>query len=308
MYFGGGTPSLLPIELIRKIVNKFKLSTNCEITFEMNPDDITKEFLEGLKDIGINRLSIGAQTFDDTILKSIGRRHNAESVINGVKLAQEIGFNNISLDLIYGLPNQTIESLEKDLLKYIELNIQHISTYGLKIEDNSFWGKNRPENLPNDDIQAEMYEFINNFFNIRGFPRYEISNFAIKGYESRHNLVYWNNQEYYGFGVSAHGYVNGVRYSNFCTLEDYIRAPHIHEYGNFLTEQERLEEEIFLGFRKTEGIDVDKINNLYKINFNKKYKQVLEKYVDFIEKTEVGYKLNLQGVLISNLILSEFLE
>ena len=308
IYFGGGTPSLIPTQMLSKILQKFKKTIDCEITIEVNPDDVTLEYLEGLLSVGFNRLSIGSQTFQDNILKDIGRRHNSDDIVRSIDLAKEAGFNNISIDLIYGLPNQTIELLDKDLSIISKLDIQHISTYGLKIEEESYWGKNTPNNLPDDDLQADMYVFINNFLEKYGFRRYEISNFAKEGFESRHNLNYWNNDEYYGFGVAAHGYVNGVRYANSSTLEQYISSPHIHEYGNFITPEEKLEEEIFLGFRKEEGLSTSKIEGIFNIDFDKKYANVLNKYADYIEKTPLGYKLTLEGVLISNMILSEFLS
>ena len=307
LYFGGGTPSLIPVNLLEKVVKKFNFSNSCEITTELNPDDISEEYLEGLKRIGINRISIGSQSFDDKILELIGRRHNSEQIINSVEIAKKAGFDNVSLDLIYGLPNQTTESLKYDLETIINLDIQHVSTYGLKIEENSYFGSHVPDNLPDDDMQADMYEQINEFLEKNGYLRYEVSNFAKIGYESRHNLNYWNNGEYYGFGVSAHGYVDGIRYSNHVTIEKYMENPNLHKYGKFLTEKEKLEEEIFLGFRKTEGININIINERYKIDFEKKYEKILEKYSDYIEKTDIGYRLNLQGVLLSNIILADFI-
>ncbi len=307
LYLGGGTPSLVPADLIKKIIKKFNYSNGCEITLEINPDDSSLNYLKQLNDIGINRLSIGSQTFDNDILRIIGRRHNSDQIYNTVTDAKKAGFKNISLDFIYGLPNQTITKIESDIKNFLNLDIQHISTYGLKIEEESIWGKNPPDNIPNDDMQADMYEIINSYLEKNEFKRYEISNFAKAGYESRHNLNYWNNSEYYGFGVAAHGYIDGVRYYNTSNLENYINNPVKHEYGHFLTEQERLEEDIFLGFRKTTGINISEINNKYTIDFNKKYKNVLAKYKDYLVKTENGYALNIKGILVSNLILAEFL-
>ena len=305
LYFGGGTPSLIPIELLKKVISKFKLIENAEVTLELNPDDATQEYLDGLKQIGINRLSIGSQTFDDEILKLIGRRHNSAQIVETISMAKNAGFDNISVDLIYGLPTQTLEKLSFDLEKFLELGIQHISTYGLKVEADSFWGKN-PPNVPDDDIQADMYELINQKLEQNGFFRYEVSNFAQKGFESRHNLNYWDNNEYYGFGVAAHGYLDGARYSNFTTLEEYLEKPSTHEIGHILSEEEKLEEEIFLGFRKTEGIDCERIKEKFNIDFETKYADILSQYSDFIERTEKGFALNLKGVLVSNVILAEF--
>lgn len=306
LYFGGGTPSLIPVDLINMIVGKFNLSDECEVTLEVNPDDASYEYFCALKNIGINRISIGSQTFDDDILKLIGRRHNSEQIIEAVQVAKQVGFKNISVDLIYGLPNQDVNGLRNDLDKFLNLGIQHISTYGLKIEQDSFWGKN-PPSVPDDDAQADMYELINEILSENGFYRYEISNFAKKGFESKHNLNYWNNNEYYGFGVAAHGYLNGMRYSNFRTLEQYVQKPTTHETGHFLTKKEMLEEEIFLGFRKSDGINVKRIKERFGVDFEELYKDVLEKYSEFFEKTSNGYTLNLRGVLISNVILAEFI-
>lgn len=308
LYFGGGTPSLLEIQHIKKIINKFNLAPNCEITLEMNPDDADSDYLKSLRDIGINRLSIGSQTFDDEILKLIGRRHNSAQTFQAVEKAKKAGFENISLDLIYGLPTQTLDSLNKDLEIITKLEIQHISTYGLKIEEESFWGKFPPENLPDDDLQADMYLRVNDLLERNDYKRYEISNFAMKGYESKHNLNYWNNEEYYGFGVSAHGYIDGIRYSNHISLEKYMNNPANHAKGHLQIEQEMLEEEIFLGFRKEAGINVPKINEKFGLDFCSRYDNTLKKFIpEYIEKTPQGYKLTINGVLLSNNILSEFI-
>ena len=308
LYFGGGTPSLVSADLIEKIVKKFRLVKDAEVTFELNPDDSSAGYLKALHEAGINRLSIGSQTFDDNILRLIGRRHDSTQIIKAVDEAKLAGFENISVDLIYGLPTQTQEGLRKDLDSFLNLDIQHISTYGLKIEEGSFFGKNPPKNLPDDDEQADMYEYINFTLEKCGFKRYEISNFAQSGFESKHNLNYWNNDEYYGFGAAAHGYINGIRYFNHNTIEKYLENPASHAYGKTLTQSEKLEEEIFLGFRKTSGVDIKRIKERFDVDFETKYADVLDKYRDFFEKTQDGYKLNLKGVLVSNIILAEFIE
>ena len=310
IYFGGGTPSVLPVKLIEKILQKFIFIPEfCDITFEMNPDDADYDYLKKLNELGVNRLSMGAQSFDNNILKLIGRRHSAEQTIEAVESAKRAGFNNISLDLIYGLPTQDIDSLKNDLETIVKLDIQHISTYGLKIEEPSYYSKNPPENLPDDDTQADMYLMINEFLESKGFKRYEISNFAKPGFESKHNLNYWNNKEYYGFGLAAHGYQCGIRYSNKSDFEDYTIYPIRRESEHLVTPKEKFEEEIFLGFRKTEGINTEVIKKKYFIDFDEKFKDVLNKYVpEYIEKTGNGYKLTLKGVLISNNILAEFIE
>ncbi|MBE7712080.1 MAG: radical SAM family heme chaperone HemW [Cyanobacteria bacterium SIG31] len=309
LYFGGGTPSLLSAEQLEKIIKIFNLDKDTEITLEVNPDDASLEYLSALKQIGINRLSIGSQTFNDEILNSIGRRHNSKQTINAVKMAKQVGFGNISLDLIYGLPGQTIDILKKDLEIISTLGVQHISTYGLKIEEDSYWGKFPPENLPDDDMQADMYLEVNDYLESKGYKRYEISNFALNNYESKHNLNYWNNDEYYGFGVAAHGYNDGIRYSNTCSFKNYLHNPLQHSEEHVQTKIEKLEEEIFLGFRKESGVNVSRIKDRYDIDFEIKYKEILNKFSPkYIKKTPQGYKLTLEGVLLSNNILAEFLE
>ncbi len=307
IYFGGGTPSLMEISELNKLLNKFNLTKNTEITIEVNPDSIDEKYLIGLKDIGFNRLSIGSQSFDDKLLKQIGRRHNSNQIFHTIELAKKAGFENISVDLIYGLPNQTLEMFKKDLDIINSLSIQHVSLYGLKIDEGCYFYKNYPQNLPDDDIQADMY--LTAIEKLKDFEHYEISNFAKRGFKSKHNLNYWKENEYYGFGVAAHGFIDGVRYSNYTKLDKYLENPVEREYGKFLTEQEKLEESIFLGFRIKEGIDTKTINEKYHIDFDTKYKNIIEKYIStgHLIKTQEGYQLSDEGFLLSNIILSEFI-
>ncbi len=308
IYFGGGTPSVLPINYIKQILDRLKYNENTEITFEINPDDATPEYLKMLYEIGINRLSFGSQTFHNEILRFIGRRHSAEDTLTAVKKAKQAGFRNISLDLIYGLPFQNLDILINDLAVIKSLDVQHVSTYGLKIETPSYFSKHLPKKLPDNDTQADMYLKINEILESYGYKRYEVSNFAKKSFESKHNLNYWNNSEYYGFGLSAHGYINGIRYSNKENLNEYLNNPACHANEHKVTNKERIEEEIFLGFRKEFGINVFDFKTKFNIDFGDKYKKIIDKYDDYIIKTEIGYKLTLEGVMLSNEILSEFLE
>ena len=310
LYFGGGTPSLLSIKDFSNILKLFNFSVKTEITTELNPENINFKYLSELKKLGINRLSFGCQTFDDKILKLIGRRHSSNDVINAVKLAQKAGFDNISLDFIYGLPEQQIENFENDLQKAIALDIQHISLYGLKIDNDCYFYNNPPKNLPNEDTQADMYLKAITTTTKQGFEHYEISNFSKKGFYSEHNLNYWNNNTYYGFGAAAHGYENNTRYYNSTDLEEYINNPTTHKASHKLSLQEQLEEEIFLGFRKMEGINIQKINQKFNIDFLKKYATTLNKYISYkyLKETNTGFMLTDNGILISNTILAEFLE
>lgn len=310
LYFGGGTPSLLLGEDFSRILEHFKISENTELTVEINPDDADYDYLRKLFDIGINRLSFGAQSFDDNILKIINRRHNGEQIINAVKNAQYAGFNNISLDFIYGLPNQTQNMFIEDLKTAVALGVEHISLYGLTIDENCYFYKNKPQNLPDDDTQADMYIAAVDFLHSNNFKHYEISNFAKKGYESKHNLNYWNNCEYYGFGAAASGYFNAVRYKNQIKLDKYIKNPLKKEEEFIETKQRKLEEEIFLGLRKMEGINTETISQKFEINFEKKYTDIISKYtkLNLLKKTSKGYALTLKGVLVSNTIMADFLD
>ena len=310
IYFGGGTPSLLDVSEVKAILSEFDFNDNTEITFEMNPEDADFEYLKALLNIGVNRLSIGVQTFDDDILELIGRRHSALKVDSAVDLAKKAGFKNISLDFIYGLPNQSLESFISDIKRAIELSVNHISLYGLKIEEGCEFFAKAPLDLPDDEVQAQMYKEVIKELDLLGFNRYEVSNFSKTGFESKHNLCYWKNKNYYGFGASASGYEKGVRYTNILGIKEYIQSPLGKYFEHKVTETEKLEEEIFLGLRLTEGLDVEDINNKFKINFDLKYKSILDKFIqsEHILKTEKGYKLSVEGVLSSNYVLAEFLE
>lgn len=310
IYFGGGTPSTLELQDFSKIFEKLKPEPTAEITTELNPEGVNYDYMRGLFDLGVNRISLGCQTFNDEILKQINRRHNSQQVIEAVKTSQHAGFENISLDFIYGLPNQTPEMFYSNLKQAIDLGVKHISLYGLKIEEGCYFFNHMPKNLPDDDLQADMYLGAIELLTSNGFEHYEVSNFSRPNYNSRHNLNYWNNEEYYGFGVAAHGYQNGIRYGNIETIEEYLNNPIQHKEEKLITPQERLEEEIFLGFREMKGIMVSKINRKYGIDFEQKYKNILNKYLELklIQKTQNGYSLTPNGILVSNVILADFLE
>lgn len=309
LYFGGGTPSLLTIDEFRNLIELFNFTDNPEITVEVNPDSVDYEYFKGLKSLGINRISIGSQSFDDKILKIIGRRHNAEQIKSAVKMAKDAGFNNISLDLIYGLPEQDLSGFETDLTKVIDLNVQHISLYGLKIEEGCYFYKNPQEHLPPDsDLQADMYLKAVEMLKKEGFEHYEVSNFSLPSYNSKHNLNYWDNDSYYGFGCAASGYVDDVRYTNQTDLKEYIKNPLYKKSEQKLSQQEILEEAIFLGLRKISGINIKEINKTFTIDFDQKYSKILNKYSEYFVKTQTGWALTLDGILISNDILSEFIN
>ena len=311
IYFGGGTPSLLSVEQIKTILALFKYDNSTEITLEINPETIDTEYLKALKnETSINRLSIGVQTFDNKKLKEAGRLHSAESVFETVKQAKELGFNNISIDLIYGLPEQNIRDVEKDVELALSLNVQHISIYGLKIEKGTRWAYKSPDNLPDIDEQADMYEKIVDILTKNGYKHYEISNFALEGFESKHNLSYWRNKNYYGFGLGASGYEGKTRYTNAMTFTKYFENNSEKSYSSELTEQEIMEEEIFLGLRCADGINLEDFNKKFKTDFNEKYGDIVTKYRQSGHFKLKGGNLflTLNGMLISNEIFSEFIE
>lgn len=308
LYFGGGTPSLLSVEEFKSILLLFNFEPNAEITIEINPESVNDSYFRLLKNIGINRLSIGSQTFNDDTLKLIGRRHTSERVKRVVRSAK-LYFNNISLDLIYGLPGQGIIDFENDLNQVNDLKVQHISLYGLKIDEGCYFYDNPPVySLPDSDLQADMYLKAIEVLKNNGFEHYEVSNFSKKGFESKHNLNYWDNNTYYGFGCSASGYVDSVRYTNETNLENYIENPCKKISKHNLSKQEILEEAIFLGFRKIAGIYTEQINEKFGINFDSDYKNILDKYSNYFIKTQNGWALNTEGILVSNDILSEFIK
>ncbi len=229
IYIGGGTPSIISEKYIEKIINEikdnFNIMKNAEITIEINPGTVNKQKLQKYLEIGINRISLGLQSTDDELLKLLGRVHKYKDFEEIYKLAREVGFKNINVDLMLGLPSQSISVLEKSLDEIISKNPEHISVYSLIVEENTqmFNLVEKGElKLPNENLEREMYWKVKHILEKNGYNHYEISNFAKKGYESKHNTNCWNQCEYIGFGVSAHSYFNNVRYSNIYNLEKYI--------------------------------------------------------------------------------------
>ena len=224
LYIGGGTPSSLSIPNLLKlmeIIKLFKFDENYEITFEVNPENINEEKLKILKENGINRISMGVESTNDIFLKYLGRNHNFALVQEKVALMKKMGFHNINVDLIYAIPHETINDLKKDLEKIVSLDIKHISTYSLEINQHTLLGIKKEKNI-SSDLDREMYDEIIDYLKEKGFNHYEISNFSKEGYESRHNLVYWHNEHYYGFGLGASGYLNNIRYDNTKSMDDYL--------------------------------------------------------------------------------------
>lgn len=308
IYIGGGTPSSLDKEDLKElfeIIKIIKKNKDYEFTFECNIDDLTKEKLELLYQNDVNRLSIGIQSFNKQNLKLLNRNHNYNTVKEKIELACIIGFKNINVDLIYAIPNQSIDDLKEDLDLFTSLNINHISTYSLIIEPNT---KLYIDNIKNidEELDYKMYEYINEYLNKKNFNHYEISNFAKNGYESNHNLVYWNNENYYGFGLGASGYINNLRYDNTKSLNKYLNG-HYRLNEHKLEKKEIIENEFILGFRKTKGINKQDFYNKYQIKLEEN--QMIKKLIEegkLIDNNENIY-IDPKKIYISNDILINFI-
>lgn len=259
IYIGGGTPSSLSIENINKLFsffNKFEMIENPEITFECNVNDITEELLKTLKKHNVTRLSIGVESFNKDKLRFMDRQHNKKNIISNIKLCKEYGFDNINVDLIYALPEETFHMLKKDVSCMLKLDVAHISTYSLIIEEHTKIYNEKTEPIE-DFMDYKMYKYICKKLKKKGYHHYEISNFAKDGYESKHNLTYWNNDEYYGFGLGSHGYINSMRYENTRNFNKYLKGEYrLNEL--LVSSQEEMENELILGFRKLDGISIKK--------------------------------------------------
>lgn len=284
LYIGGGTPSVLPADQLEKLLThltkKLDLEELEEFTVEANPSDLTDEVLAVLANSPVNRISLGVQSFDDKLLKKIGRTHTEAQVYSSIERLRAAGFENITIDLIYGLPNQTMEMVERDVQKFLELDLPHVALYSLILEDHTvFMNRQRRGRLrlPSDDRNADMYEYIIEMLTSKGYSHYEVSNFGKIGYESKHNMTYWDNAEYYGIGAGASGYLDGIRYKNHGPVHHYLREENKRVNEEVLTRKQRIEEEMFLGLRKKNGVSIER--------FHKKFGQTLEEvYGTIIEE------------------------
>ncbi len=256
LYIGGGTPSSLSVEELKKLLNitkLFKLDKDVEFTIELNIEHINEEILKLLSQNNVNRLSIGVQTFNQKHLKLLNRTHDKDEVIDKINMAKKIGFHNINIDLIYAIPGQTKEELITDLNIFLSLDICHVSTYSLIIEPRTILYIKNVDYI-DETLDYEMYKIINKILTKNNFKYYEISNYSKEGYESKHNLRYWDNLEYYGFGAGASGYVNNVRYTNTKNINKYINFNYRDE-EEFIDKKTKLENEFILGLRKINGIN-----------------------------------------------------
>ena len=264
LYIGGGTPSALKEEYIDKLFNilkVFKLKENAEITFECNVNDITEEKLITLKKHNVNRLSVGVESFNKYNLKFLNRKHDKKQIIEKINLCKQYGFDNINVDLIYALPTEDMFILMKDISCLLKLDVEHISTYSLIIEENTALHNKKVKNI-DEELDSKMYKYICKKLKKKNYIHYEVSNFAKEGKESKHNLTYWDNEEYYGFGCGAHGYINNMRYENTRSLSKYFdKQFRLEEF--LVSIQEEMENEVILGLRKLKGISISKFKEKY---------------------------------------------
>lgn len=310
VYFGGGTPSFIDANFIEEIFcsikNNYNLDSMVESTIEANPETVDIEKLRKYCKIGFNRISFGVQSFSDKLLKEIGRIHTVSDAINGFFMAREAGFNNISLDLMFGLPNQTVEDVDNTLNEFIKLNPEHISTYSLKVEANTIFGKMQRDGklvLPSDDDERNMYYLIKDKLKQAGYEHYEISNFGKSGFTSRHNTAYWIRQDYLGFGLGASSCFNEVRFKNTDNLDKYMESFEKNiEETEVLSQDVINSERIILGLRMLEGISREYI-------VSEKWNNSVNKLIKYglLEENEKRIKLTDRGLDLANQVFVEFI-
>ena len=294
LYIGGGTPSSLSIdELIYlfDILKVFKLSKDCEITMEANVDSLSLDKIKLLKDFGVNRVSIGVETIDSKLQDVLERITSKDKVISCINNLRSVGINNINVDLIYAIKGETLDDLKRDLNFILSLDVPHVSTYSLIIEDNTKLKINGIDNI-DKSLDREMYDMISKILKDNNYVHYEISNFAKNNYQSRHNLKYWYNQCYYGFGVGASGYLDSIRYTNTRSITNYLKGKTVLD-KEILTLKDKIFYEIMLAFRTNRGIDKREFKSKYNVNIEKlfNYKElvknkVLEEDIRFLKVSE----------------------
>lgn len=319
LYIGGGTPTSITAQqldyLLTNLTKHLDLSVLEEFTIEANPGDLTDDKIEVLKKSAVNRVSLGVQTFNDKQLKRIGRSHNEAQIYSTIDHLKTAGFDNISIDLIYALPGQTMEDVKENVAKAIALDIPHLSLYSLILEHHTvFMNKMRRGklSLPQEELEAEMFEYIIAELEANGFEHYEISNFTKPGFESRHNLMYWDNAEYYGVGAGASGYLNGVRYRNRGPIQHYLKA--VSE-GNarlseeVLTKDEMMEEELFLGLRKKSGVSIAKFEEKFGVSFEERYGQIVTELCQqgFLVPDDKVVRMTKKGLFLGDTVAERFI-
>jgi len=320
IFLGGGTPTALSAGQLQRLFELIKLYIPQdylqEFTSEANPDELTHEKLVVMKNNGINRLSLGVQSFDEDLLIRLGRTHSNEHVYKTIQMAKDIGFTNISIDLMYGLPGQTMDQWQETLAKALELDLAHYSAYSLIVEPKTVFYNLLTKGklmLPGEDLEADMYELLMTEMESRGIHQYEISNFAQPGFHSKHNNLYWDNVSYAGFGAGAHGYAKGNRYANIGPIKKYMEKVASDELPinttHEVTATEKMEEEMFLGLRKVSGVNQELFKNKFGVSLEDVYGQVFSKYVSSgaMVVTKEAVALTKKGRFIGNEIFQAFL-
>ena len=319
IFIGGGTPSVLEaheLECLLKEVAKLNMAKDVEYSMECNPGNLTEEKLEVMKKYGVNRISMGLQAKQDNLLKGLGRIHNYKTFKENFLLAKKVGFNNINVDLMFGLPNQRLNEWEETLREIISLEPAHISAYSLIIEEGTaFYNlyENDKLKLPTEEEERKMYHLAKKFLEENGFNQYEISNYAKEGKECRHNLAYWNMDNWIGVGSASASYMDGKRIKNISSVEEYINS--INEKGEAIEEiinnskNDNMEEFMFMGLRKINGIDENEFKNRFSMNINNVYGEIINKYIDegLLIRESGRIFLSEKGIEISNIIMADFL-
>ncbi|MEB7494230.1 radical SAM family heme chaperone HemW [Enterococcus hirae] len=320
LYVGGGTPtSLTAVQLDRLLAGAREIlpfKEGKEFTVEANPGDLTKEKLQVMKNYGVNRLSMGVQTFDNRLLKKIGRKHTAEDVYQTMRFLEEENFTNVSIDLIYALPGQTLEGYRETLNQALALDLPHYSLYSLILENKTMfmnWVRQGRLELPDQETETRMFEETIQAMEKKGRHQYEISNFGLEGHESKHNLMYWNNDHYFGFGAGASGYLGNKRYRNKGPIQHYLRPLRAGELPVLETEvllrENQIEEEMFLGLRKKIGISKQHFYERYQQTIESLYSKVLtdlEKEGLLVNESDRIY-LTSKGTFLGNEVFERFL-
>lgn len=318
VYIGGGTPSFIEAHYISKILKKLNINNNQEITIEVNPGTATKQKLEEYKNIGINRISIGLQETHNNLLSQIGRIHAYEEFLETYKMARAVGFKNINVDLIIGLPNQSIQDIKENLNRVLELSPEHISIYSLIIEEGTVLAKkieNGEEQLPDEELERNMYWYVKNTLELNGYKHYEISNFSKQNYESKHNMNCWEQKEYIGFGAAAHSYINYKRFSNINNLNEYIQNIESNNINKNIELQESQsiedaqKEYMLLGLRTIDGVSISEFKSKFGNNPIFLYKNELNKLVEegLLKIDLDNIKLTNKGLDLANVVWENFI-
>ena len=319
LYIGGGTPTALSAQqlayLLTELPKVMDLSEVEEFTIEANPGDLDTDKIAVLKDSQVNRVSLGVQTFDNKMLKKIGRSHQEQDIYDNIRYLKQAGFDNISIDLIYALPGQTMDQVKENVAKAIDLDIPHMSLYSLILENHTvFMNRMRRGKLPlpKEELEAEMFEYIIEELEKAGFEHYEISNFSKPGFESKHNLVYWDNAEYYGLGAGASGYVNGIRYKNNGPIRHYLEAVEAGKARiteEHLTLEEKMEEELFLGLRKKTGVSKARFEEKFGVSFDQRYGQVVASLTEqgLLVPDDKQVRMTKRGLFLGDTVAEKFI-